>query len=107
MSQQCTGDERINEVITLMTSSKVKIARYTHSHTAMNAALDVPSGSSGDSHAIVVQLARMVRRMSGSNTCRLQIVTSDRDAQPPHGEARAAGQEGRRAVAGRTPSTRG
>ena len=49
-------------------SSNVKIHRYTHSQTSMNAALEVPGGSSGDSHAIVVQLARIVSRMSGSKT---------------------------------------
>ena len=47
-------------------SSAVKMARYTHSHTSMKAALRVPSGSRGDSHAIVKQLHMMVTRIRGS-----------------------------------------
>ena len=33
----------------------------------MNSAFHVPEGSSGDSHAIVVQFEMIVSRMSGSN----------------------------------------
>ena len=38
----------------------------TRSHSAITCAFHVPGGSSGESHAIMPQLARIVKRMSGS-----------------------------------------
>ena len=43
------------------------MARYNCSHTSMKAAFGVQHGSSGDSHAIVMQLQMMTIRMNGSN----------------------------------------
>ena len=47
--------------------SSRKMARYTISHLEMNAAFSVPSGSSGELMAMVVTLHRMVSAISGSN----------------------------------------
>ncbi len=51
---------------TLVSSSKVKTPRKSASHQSMKAAFGVPFGSSGDSQAIVAQLAMIVSRMIGS-----------------------------------------
>ena len=45
----------------------VKMRRKTHSKTLRIASLVVPVGSKGDCHAIVLQFARMVIKMNGSN----------------------------------------
>ena len=50
-----------------MTSiSHVKMPRKTTSHTPIRPSFHVPGGSSGDCHAIVTQLHKIVNRMSGS-----------------------------------------
>ena len=66
----CCGSSWLHAWVarTLVTSSTVKMARYTISSTSRSACLLVPGGSIGEDHAMVPQLTRMVRRMKGSKT---------------------------------------
>ena len=76
--------------MTLATSSVVKMSRKNHSVTSSTPAFQVPGGSSGDSHAMVAQLARMMVRMKGSNqrasTSRMAAHRGWSDGRSQHSE---------------------
>ena len=60
--------KRMPYAIIFITSSKVKMYRYTHSSRARTNSFHVPGGSRGEAHAIVTQLHMIVSRISGSKS---------------------------------------